>query len=56
MTSAMGILEINIPVMNPEAAPNLPIHDQHNNEGLAQFLKSTVYIQAETPCDSSESR
>ena len=44
-----GILEINIPVMDREAAPNLPIRDQHHNEGLAQFLKSTVYIQAEHP-------
>ena len=44
-----GVLEINIPVMDREAAPNLPIQDQHNNEELAQFLKSTVYIQAEHP-------
>ena len=44
-----GILEINIPVVDREAAPNLPIQDQHNNEELAQFLKSTVYIQAEHP-------
>ena len=44
-----GILEINIPEMNQDAAPNLPIQDLYNNGELAQFLKSTVYIQAEHP-------
>ncbi len=43
-----GILEINIPVIDREAASNLPIRNQHNKV-LAQFLKSTVYIQAEHP-------
>ena len=49
-----GILEINIPEMNREAAPNLPIQDQHGNEELTQFLKSTVYIQAEHPAIRSK--
>ena len=44
-----GVLEINAPMIDPAETPNLPIQDQHNNEELAQFLKSTVYIQAEHP-------
>ena len=44
-----GVIEINIPVMDRKAAPNLPIRDSHSNEELAQFLDSTVYIQAEHP-------
>ena len=49
-----GILEINIPEMNQDAAPNLPIQDQQGNEALTQFLKSTVYIQAEHPAIQSK--
>jgi transglutaminase-like putative cysteine protease len=44
-----GVLEIDIPVMDREVAPNLPMQDLYNNGELAQFLKSTVYIQAEHP-------
>ena len=44
-----GILEINIPVMDQAETVNLPIQDQHEEEELAQFLTSTVYIQAEHP-------
>ena len=49
-----GILEINIPEMNQDTAPNLPIQDQHGNEELTRFLKSTVYIQAEHPAIQSK--
>lgn len=49
-----GVLEINIPVMDREAALNLPIQNQQNNGELAQFLKSTVYIQAEHPAIRSK--
>ena len=44
-----GVLEINVPVIDSAETPNLPIQDQHGNEELAQFLKSTVYIQTEHP-------
>ena len=44
-----GVLTINIPEINQDAAPNLPIQDQQGHEELTQFLKSTVYIQAEHP-------
>ncbi len=44
-----GVLEINVPMIDQVETPNLPIQNQHDNEGLAQFLKSTVYIQAEHP-------
>ena len=44
-----GAIEINVPVINQAETPNLPIQNQHDNEELAQFLKSTVYIQAEHP-------
>ena len=44
-----GAIEINVPVMNRAETPNLPIQNQHDNEELAQFLKSTVYIQTEHP-------
>ncbi len=44
-----GVLEINVPMIDQAETPNLPIQNQHDNEGLAQFLKSTVYIQAEHP-------
>ena len=44
-----GVLEINVPVIDQAETSNLPIQDQRDNEELAQFLKSTVYIQAEHP-------
>lgn len=44
-----GVLEIKVPVIDQAETPNLPIQNQHDNEELAQFLKSTVYIQAEHP-------
>ena len=40
-----GVININVPVINR----NLPIQNQPDNEELSQFLKSTVYIQAEHP-------
>ena len=54
----MDRAETPIPLLLDRNAPattripinrNLPIQDQHNSEELAQFLKSTVYIQAEHP-------
>ena len=44
-----GVLEINVPVIDRAETPDLPIQNQHEDEELAQFLKSTVYIQAEHP-------
>lgn len=44
-----GLLEINVSTINRAETLDLPIQDQHNDEELAQFLKSTVYIQAEHP-------
>ena len=44
-----GVLEINVPVIDHAETPNLPIRSRGDNEELAQFLKSTVYIQAEHP-------
>ena len=44
-----GILEINVSAINRSETLNLPIQNGHDNEKLAQFLKSTVYIQAEHP-------
>ena len=44
-----GVLEINVPMIDRVETPNLPIQDQNGNKELAQFLKSTVYIQAEHP-------
>ena len=44
-----GVLEIKATAFNRAETPNLPIQDLHGNEELAQFLKSTVYIQAEHP-------
>ena len=44
-----GVIEINVLDINPAEVLNLPIQEQHGNEELAQFLKSTVYIQAEHP-------
>lgn len=47
--SRHGILEVNVPVIDRAETLNLPIQDQHEDEEPAQFLKSTVYIQAEHP-------
>ena len=44
-----GMIEINVPVIDRSETLNLPIQNQHNDEELAEFLKSTVYIQAEHP-------
>ena len=44
-----GLLEIRVPVIDRAETPNLPLQHQHKDEELAQFLKSTVYIQAEHP-------
>ena len=44
-----GAIEINVPVIDQVETLNLPIQNQHDNEELAQFLTSTVYIQAEHP-------
>ncbi len=47
--SRHGTLEIQVTVPDQAETPNLPIQDLQDNEELAQFLKSTVYIQAEHP-------
>lgn len=44
-----GVLEINVPMIDRAETPSLPIQSQHDNPELAQFLKSTVYIQAGHP-------
>ena len=44
-----GLLEINVPAIDRTETLNLPVQNQHKDEELAQFLKSTVYIQAEHP-------
>ena len=44
-----GVIEINVPAIDRAETLNLPIQNRHNAEELAQFLKSTVYIQAEHP-------
>ncbi len=44
-----GEIEINVPVIDRTETLNLPIQNQHEAKELAQFLKSTVYIQAEHP-------
>ena len=49
-----GVIAINVPLMDQAETPNLPIQNQHDNEDLAQFLKSTVYIQAEHPAIRSK--
>ncbi|MBI1925663.1 transglutaminase domain-containing protein, partial [Candidatus Poribacteria bacterium] len=44
-----GTLEIKTPIVDATKAPNLPIQSRDGNEVLDQFLKSTVYIQADHP-------
>ncbi len=44
-----GTLEIKIPIVDATKAPNLPIQSWDGHEPLDQFLKSTVYIQADHP-------
>ena len=44
-----GEIKINVPGIDRAETLNLPIQNQHDNEELTQFLKSTVYIQAEHP-------
>ena len=46
-----GVLEINVPVIDQAETP---IQGQNGNEELLQFLKSTVYIQAEHPAIRSK--
>ena len=45
----MGVLEINMPPVDPLNAPSLPLPLEESQSELAQFLKSSVYIQAEHP-------
>ncbi len=46
---SMGVLEINMPPVDPLNAPSLPLLLEESQSELAQFLKSSVYIQAEHP-------
>ena len=45
----IGILEINVPPVDPSNAPSLPLSLDESQIELAQFLKSSVYIQTEHP-------
>ncbi len=49
-----GEIAINVPIIDQAETPNLPRQNQPDNEELAQFLKSTVYIQAEHPAIRSK--
>ena len=44
-----GILEIDVPVVDATKVLTVPVHTLPGREELQQFLKSTVYIQAEHP-------
>ena len=45
----IGVLEINIPPVDPSTAPALPLPLEESRSQLAQFLKPSVYIQADHP-------
>ena len=45
----IGVLEINISPVDPLKAPSLPLPLEDSQNELAQFLKSSVYIQADHP-------
>ncbi len=43
----IGVLEINVPPVDVSKAPSLPLPMEELENELAQFLKSSVYIQAD---------
>lgn len=45
----IGVLEINVPPVNLPNTPSLPLPLEELESELSQFLKSSVYIQADHP-------